>query len=89
MLSQSWENLQAAQARLRNTQWLSRNTLTVYIFEQNSTQFQNKSLYNITIFILFLHIYVKEIFEWYANLFKFGFENLCITEFFCGMHFQQ
>ena len=35
------------------TLWLS--AFKIYIFEQNSTKFQKKSLYNITIFILFMH----------------------------------
>ena len=56
---QSWENLQAAQARLRNTQWFSRNIFTVSTqnihFCVKFNKFKKKSLYNINIFIFFKH----------------------------------
>ena len=56
---QSWENLQAAQAHLRNTQWFSRNTLTLSIqnlhlwAKFNPISKQNTN--NITIFIMLMH----------------------------------
>ena len=50
---QSWEHACGKLSDSPGTLWLS--AFKIYIFEQNSTKFQKKSLYNITIFILFMH----------------------------------